>query len=66
MGTHLIVLGKSLTMNTNMTGFNVIVKYFCDIAPWTKADSASQGLSIHQFLYPGDLWMSTIHSKNET
>ena len=43
-GTYLIELGKRFRMNTNMTGFKVIVKYFCNIVPWTKVDSASQGL----------------------
>ena len=33
IGIHLIVFGKSFPMNTNMTEFKVIVKYFCDIVP---------------------------------
>ena len=45
MGIHLIVLDKIFPVKTNMTGFKVIAKYFCDIVPWTKVDSASQGLS---------------------
>ena len=32
-------------MNTNMKGSKVFVKYFCNIVPRTKVDSASQGLT---------------------
>ena len=44
IGTHLIELSESFQMNTNMTVFRYIIKYFCNFVLWTKVDSALQGL----------------------
>ena len=44
-GTHLIVLGRNFSMNTDMTGFRWLSNIFFDIVPTTKVVSAAQKLT---------------------
>ena len=46
MGTHLIGLGKSFPMNTNMAGFKSFSKKICFLVSLMKVASALKGFSV--------------------
>ena len=51
MGTHMRVLSKSFSMNTNMTGFKWISKKHCILVLRMKVASALEGLNYNHILF---------------